>query len=308
MSEESSDMATEATEGIENQDEGLVGGEEQVQSEAPPKELEKQIQNMKRKFLLKVDGEEFEEEFDLADEESLKRELQLARAAKKRMAEAQDAKRKAFELVQGFEKDPASILKRLGPKGYEYAEQVLLEKLQNEMMSPEQRKLAEYEAKIKQYEDLERSQKEEQEKAQQQALETKHAEHYQKVIIEALDKSGLPKTPDMAKRAAYLLQKNLELGLDLDASDLVSEMKKDVLSMVKGLVGSAEGDQLLEILGQDTAKKIRRHDIQTIKQKQLNGVKPIYQGSPAPQTSKKKGYVSFDEWQEEVSRRLQSQE
>lgn len=297
-------MTTESSEGLDNQDESLV---EESQPDAP-KATEEKIQDLKRKFLLKVDGEEFEEEFDLGDEQALIKELQLARAAKKRMAEAQDAKRKAFEIVQGFEKDPASILKRLGPKGYEYAEQVLLEKLQNEMLTPEQRKMAEYEAKLKQYEEMERSQKEEQEKSQQSAIEAKHAEHYQKVIIDALDKSGLPKTPDMAKRAAYLLQKNLELGLDLDASDLVSEMKKDVLSMVRGLVGSAEGDQLLEILGQDTAKKIRRHDIQSIKQKQLNGTKPVYQGTTSPQSSNKRGYVSFDEWQEEVSRRIQSKD
>lgn len=49
---------------------------------------------MKKKFQLKVDGEDIEEEVDFSDEEGMKSRLQLARAAKKRMAEAREEKKK----------------------------------------------------------------------------------------------------------------------------------------------------------------------------------------------------------------------
>ena len=285
----------------------VQGQEPQIQQQAEPQakptqEQIKQIEKNIQKFKLKVDGEEIEADLDLNDREAIIKELQMSRVAKKRMAEAQESKRKVYEIAQLLE-NPTELLKR-HPKGYETAEQLLLEKLQNEMMSPEEKKLRDYEQKIKKYEEQERLLKKQQEHEQQKALEHKHAEHYQKVIIEALDKSGLPKTPEMAKRAAYLLQKNLELGLDLDANDLVGELKADVVQMIKSLTNNAEIGQLLELLGQDIPKKIRKHDIENLKKKQpgYKDTKPIYQGSG--DTHKPKKQMSFDEWQKLTEERV----
>lgn len=277
-----------------------------TETEAPQTEAQ-HVQSLLKKFKLKVDGEEIEEEIDLADEERLVRELQLAKAAKKRMAEAQEAKRKAYEIAQAFEQDPASILRRLGDKGYEYAEQVLLEKLQREMMTPEQRQLAEMKAKLEQYEKMEAEQKRQQELAQQQALEAKIAQEYQQKIISALDKSGLPKTPEMAKRMAYLLQKNMELGLDLDAEDLAQEAKNEVMGLIGSLSKDADAEKLLALIGKENLKKIDKHRVQQLKQKQIGGSpsKPLTQGS-LPRRGEQKRQMTWEEWQEETEKRIKS--
>lgn len=315
MSEEQADLSQENEMVSENQSNDVEidaskKSEENLDAEKvstkATKAEEAQSQKMLKKFLLKVDGQEIEEEIDLNDEETLRRELQLAKAAKKRMQEAQEAKRQVFEIAKAFNDDPLTIFRKMGPKGYELAEQFLYEKIQQEQMSPEQRKMMELEQRVRAYEERERLAQEQAEAQKQEELESRQAEHYQKVIIEALDKSGLPKTPEMAKRAAYLLQKNLELGLDLDASDLVSEMKNEVLGLVKSLTGTADGNALIHLLGPDIAKKIIKAKADEIKAKQPLQTKPIYQGTPPPSTTKSKKYLSWDEWREESEKRLKS--
>lgn len=302
MSEENSAEAQVETEAIDQ----VEGESSEGQPQKPQKAESAQVQSMMRKLQMKIDGEDIEEDYDLSNEEQLKKDIQLARAARKRMAEAQDQKRKAFDIVQQFEQDPASVLKRLGPKGYELAEQLLLEKMQSEMMSPQEREYQEMKSRLSKYEATEKSQKEEMERQNQESIEAKHAQTYQQTIISALDKSGLPKTPEMAKRMAFLLHKNLELGLDLDANDLADEARKEALGYVSSLTKDADAEKLLNLLGPEIAKKIRKHDLDQLKQKQFGkgtGTKSLTQSSMAPRP-KAKTHLSFEEWQAETARRI----
>lgn len=261
-------------------------------------------QSLIKKLKLKVDGQEFEEEIDLSNEEQLIRDIQLARAAKKRMAEAQEAKRKAFELVQAFDTDPTSLLKR-HPKGYELAEQLLLEKIQAEMMTPEQRQMMQMQKELEAYKAQEKAIKEQQEQAQLQALEAKQAEHYQKTIIDALEKAGLPKTPEAAKRMAFLLHKNLELGLELDAVELAQEAKKEYQMTLQSLAKNATPEQLLQILDQETLKKLRQYDAQQYKAKQkMTGFKTPSQSHAVPPSPQRERPQTLEEWQEELNQRM----
>jgi hypothetical protein len=264
---------------------------------------------MIRKLSMKIDGEDVEEDYDLSNEEQLKKDIQLARAAKKRMAEAQDQKRKAYDLVQQFEQDPASVLKRLGPKGYELAEQLLLEKIQGDMMTPEQKQLAELKAKLEKYEMSEKQQKEQAKLQEESAAEQKQSEYYQQVIIQALEKSGLPKTAESAKRMAFLLYKNAELGLDLDADDLAMEARKETEGYISALSKDSDAEKLIKLLGPEVVKKIRKFDLDNLKKKQLgqNPTKQLTQSSTkAPSQGKK--YQTFEEWQEETNKRLKSEQ
>jgi hypothetical protein len=294
---------------VENQEQDAIDQVTDVKTENEPQKLQKVDESAKamiKRLKLKVDGEEFEEDYDLGNEEQLKRDLQLARAAKKRMAEAQGLKKEAYQIIEQYKNDPAGLIKALGPKGYDIAEQILVEKLQSEMMTPEQRKMAEYEQRLSAYEKAEKDKKEREEQEQMQALEMKQAEHYQKVIIDALNKTGLPKEPQLAKRAAFLLKKNLELGLDLSPEELAQELKNEVVNTLKSIAGSSEASQLLELLGPDLAKKIRKHDLEQLKSKKMQGTKSLTQSGQPSFQKPKKGYMTQEEWQAELDKRLQS--
>lgn len=255
-----------------------------------------------KKFKLKVDGEEFEETLDLSNEAELVKRLQLAKAAEKRITQAKTEKQKAMEIAKAFE--DGTLFKK-HPKARELAEQFLLEQLEAEMLTPEQKRLKELESYKAKKDSEEREAKELQAKAAQEAKEREIATNFQKTIIDALDKSGLPKTPEMAKRMAYIMKKNLDLGLNLTSEDLVQEVKSETLAMIKSVIASAQdGDQIISLFGEDVAKKIRAADVKKLKEK-MNMPQGKSQPVDVPKNPKTDKPMSIDEWKEMIAKRVQ---
>lgn len=262
----------------------------------------------KKKFQLKVDGEEIEEELDLNDDEGLKNKLQLARAAKKRMNEAVSTKRQAMEIIKAFEQDPESMLRRLGPKGREIAEKFLLGHIQEELMSPEEKERRDMKKKLETYEQKEAREKEEREAAANAKREADYANSFQQTIMTALQKSGLPKTPELVKRMAAIMSKNLEFGLELTPDDLVNEVKTDLTAIVKSIVGDSDGDSLISLFGNDVANKIRKSDLKRLQEKQsqvFQGPKKTSGRGSGPVTPDK-GYETPEEFRERIRKNLQN--
>lgn len=294
----SSGDADESTtnQGVEN-GEGLQDQDQESQEN----EKQKVIANIK-KLKLKVDGEEFEEEIDLNDEARLIKELQLARAAKKRMAEASEKSKKAWSIIEQFEKDPMELISK-HPKGFEIAEQILLKKLQDEMMTPEEKAALTEKSELEQLRAWKKEQEDRALAEKAQIEEARYAEHYQKMIIGALEQSQLPKSPELVKRLAYLIKKNEEIGIELDATDLANELKSEMQGVLKALTKDSDAATLLGLLGDDIAKKIRKHDIEKLKAKQFGG-SPTKNKAEIPTFKKTKGYISFDDWREQTEKKL----
>lgn len=274
---------------------------------AEPKDQKQAVAALKEKFKLTVDGEEFEEEVDWNNKEDIKRRLQLAHAAKKRMAEAKAEKAKAFDIVKAFEEDPGNILRRLGPKGREAAEKYLLEHIQESMLTPEQKAQAAKDAKLKKYEEQEELTAKQQAEQAMQAKQNQYAQEFQTTIIQALEKSGLPKSPANVKRMANIMANNLKLGLNLSPDDLVIEVKTEVQELLKSIMKDSDGDQLVSMFGEDIANKIRKSDIRKLQEKHGQ----VFQNTqPKSQVSQPKAEedrpLSMEEWKEQISRRVNS--
>lgn len=263
-------------------------------------------QAQKEKFQYVIDGEQVEEEVDFSDKEALKKRFQLGHAAQKRMAEAKAAKAKAYEIVKAFEDDPANILERLGPKGMEAAEKFLMKKIQEQMKSPEEREYEMTKAELAKYKEQEKLAKEAEEKQKISAQEAKYAQEFQATIISALDKSQLPKTPDLVKRMAFIMSKNLELGLDLSPDELAQEVRKDQQELIKSLSKDASVEQLLEMLGPDIANKIRKYDLEKLKLKRNPVLSPDKPEVFENTEKRSKKPVSMEEWKAQIEERLKN--
>lgn len=298
----SMDTGAESSAPVENENQDVVNeSEEQGQEQ---KEAAKEVQQLKKKLKLKVDGEEIEDEIDFNDEEGLKRKLQLSYAAKKRMEEAKAAKAKAFEIIKAFEEDPSNVFKKLGSKGREAAERYLLEQIQEEMLDPKEKELRDLKKFKEEIEKERETAKEAAKRKELEAQEAKYAEDFQKTIISALDKSGLPKSPESIKRMAQLMSKNLELGLELTPEELAHEVKNDLQGMLKSLIKEASGDQLVAMFGEDIANRIRKYDIQKLQEKQgsVFGKSNKQEASaPRPKSSRP---MSMDEWKASLEERI----
>lgn len=295
MSGESTAVATTDT-GIESSE---------TSTELKVEETPAQVQANKKKYMLKVDGEDIEEEIDLNDDVGMTKRLQMARAAEKRMKSAATEKQKAFEIIKAFESDPESMLKRLGPKGREIAEKFLLAQIQDDMLTPEEKEFRQLKQENETYKQKEAREKEERAQAEQQKKEYEYAQTFQATIISALEKSGLPKTAVNVKRMASVMSKNLEYGLELTPDDLATEVFNERSEELKAIIKDADGDQLIKMFGEEMANKIRRSDLKKLQERQGQVFQPgkrTNSGSaPGP---KSKGYTTMDEWKEQIERNI----
>jgi len=269
-------------------------------------ETKEAIKAAKKQYKLLIDGKESVEEFDPSDDEAVRKELQLSRAAKKRMAEAVAEKKKAFEIINAFEKDPETMLKRLGPKGREIAEKYLLAQINDDMLSPEQRELKTLREENETFKQREVREKAEREQSATLKKENEYAQAFQETIIQALNKSGLPKTPELVKRMAAVMSKNLEFGLELTPDDLVAEVKNDIMGLLKSIAGDAEGEQLATMFGPDVANKIRKFDIKSLQEKQGQVFQQGKKVDSLPAKKKDGGIVTMEQWKEDLDRRMKN--
>lgn len=298
METASTEGSVSAAETASTPDAAQVADTAQVTEEKQP------ITPMLKKYKLKVDGEDREREIDLNDEASIVKMLQMAEAAEKRMSESKLEKRKAMDLVTAFENDPEKFLKMLGPKGFEAAEKIIWEKIQEEGLSEEQRELRDLRALKESVEKEKLTKKEQEQKAVMEKMEYEHAQRFQNKFIEAAQKSGIPVTPAVIKRMAELERKNLSYGLEMDAEMLAREVRDEQASIAMALVKGMSPDKAEELLGKEFFNMLRKYDLQKLTEKnaqvyQRNGTKVE---SSAPKKESKP--ITIEQWKEQVARNL----
>lgn len=175
----------------------MKDGEVKVAGEEKPPE--------KKKYKLKVYDKEEE-----VDEDEIVRRAQRASAADKKFQEAAQTEKRFGELVEKLKANPWELWKALGHDPHEAAEQLLIEKLKIEHMSPDQRRAWELEQEVQNLKSeaqrAEEARKLEQERLeadQRNELTSKAVEEIDKGIVEAIQKAGLKKaSPSIIRRVA----------------------------------------------------------------------------------------------------------
>jgi hypothetical protein len=218
------------------------------------------------KVKVKIDGKEAE--VSVGD---LAKAYQKAQAADKRFQEAAITKKQAAQLVNLLQTNPLSVLKHpaLGISQEKYREMLETELYENfvklDAMDPKDREIHELKHKLKVEEDGKKKQAEEAREQEMQALASKHTEDYQKQIISAIDTNGLPKSPYVVALYAKYLKQALSKGHRLKAEQVSDLVKEDVTSMYRDMFGSADGDRLISLFGDDVAEKINKARIKQLK-------------------------------------------
>jgi len=98
-----------------------------------------------KKYKLKVDGREEE-----LDEESVSKLAQMGRASSKRFQEAAQSRKQSEDFIKMLKEDPASVLTNpaIGIDLRKFAEDYLMKQYEQEKMTPEQRQMKDYEARL----------------------------------------------------------------------------------------------------------------------------------------------------------------
>lgn len=230
-----------------------------IQSQQPPKTWKH-----------KVDGQEVE----WKSEADLVRDAGLGRAAFKRMEEASKLRQQAETFLEAFKKDPMKALENplLGlddAKRREVIEKYYADRyLKADQQTPEQRRIAELENKLAEKAQAEEQAKQQANEQQQVALREQYREHYQKIVIDALDKSTLPKTPFTVARMAFYMNHAIRNKLDMPMELIVNRVQQDYASAFKDLTQGFTPEALVAFLGPDLAKKVNQYHLQEYRKRQ----------------------------------------
>ena len=228
-----------------------------------------------RKLKFKADGQEIE----LPESEVL--ELASAgRAANQRFQEAAKLRREAEEIYKIAKANPQEFFQKTGMNAREWAEKFLLGELQKEAETPEQKKARENEEKLRKYEASEKEQKDKELNEERSRATAAERERLDKAFTKALFDSGLPRTKFTVKRMAELQLINIKNKFELPPERLAKLVREDYVNEQKALMGSLEGDQLLEFLGPELTKKFSKAQIAKLK---ARGVQPAKQTASGEQ-------------------------
>lgn len=188
---------------------------------------------------------------------------QLREAAQLRKQLEQQAQ--WIEDLKGADVNTArKMLRDAGLDVRQLSEAEIIDLIAEEQLTPEQRKIREYEQRLAEFES--RQQQEEHQRQQQEmsaAAERAHKE-YAEQFEAALSEAGLSPTPHRIGRMAWYAHAALENGVDADPADLArmvaDEHRGDLGAHLDGL----DVDGLIELIGPERMKAIRKRDLEKV--------------------------------------------
>ena len=213
-----------------------------------------------RKLKLKVDQNEVE-----MSEAEVIALAQKGQGAEKRFQEAAQMRKEAEAVVRFLKENPREAMKQFGIDVRKFSEDVLMEHLTEQSMSPEQKKQRDTEAELNKYRERDKAETERQHKEAVTKQEQELVQHYTKTFTEALEASGLPKTNETVARMARYQQQASRKGYEVPPADLAKLVRSDYENEQQALYGSMDGDKLIEILGKDIVSKLSKAQIAKLK-------------------------------------------
>jgi len=248
-----------------------------------------------KKFKVKINGVEQE-----IEEAELLRGYGHQSAANKIFQEGKQQLKQAEEFI-AMMRDPDKffeVAQKLGHDPRMLAEQRLIRDLEEEMMDPRDKELRDTKARLKQIDDMERMQKEAVENQRNEALKAKYSKDYSDQFVQALEATNLPPTKAMVAEMAKYIGRSAQIGFEMTASEAAMLVKEDILMAHQRLIGDADGEVLIKLLGDNVANKVRKYDMSKVKSPEANLKTPEVQGSkrePKQNTSKR---MTEREWRE----------
>lgn len=198
---------------------------------------------------------------------------QMSHAAHAKFEEAATIKRQVDRIIHTAKNNPIDAL--MDPSLGLSKEQIrdafekwyTQEFIEPETLTPEQKKSKEMERKLEKYEQAEKDNREKAEREQQEKMTSNQREYLQDQIIQAMEKSGLPKTKFFAQRMAFYMRENLLKGWDAPLDMIVSQVKKEHRERNSDLTENASVEQLIDMFGEGIINKIRKHDLEQLRKR-----------------------------------------
>lgn len=246
--------------------------EEVEASEPTAEEVKKEVQNLKKKYQLKVNNKVKDVELDLGNDEEIQKYLSKALGAEEKFQEAANMRKQMEQLIGELKNNPLAILKHpeLGIDVRKLAEMVLTEEIEEMQLTPEQKKIRDLENALKEREEKEKMILEAKEKAERERLENEAMVQLDEQISQALSKSTLPQSPYVVRRLTDYMIQAMDAGFkDVTFEQILPYVEEQITGELNRLFESAPDDtfdKLMEsVVGKKNLDKYRKKQVSKVK-------------------------------------------
>lgn len=248
--------------------EGLEGAAAEGEAQESAAEAKKEAARI-RKLKLKVDGQELEEElpFELDDNpeavEYMTRQLQLSKAAQKRMAESSQLQKEVKYFLEELRKNPKKVLAdpSIGIDVKQLAAQIIEEEIANAQKSPEQLEKERLENELKALQEEREREREEAREKEFARLQEIEYERYDTLISKAIETSDLPKSPYVVKKIADYMLLGLNEGIDVSPEDVLPLVRDEIQNDLREMFAVMPDEVIEKIVGKDVFNRVRKKNV-----------------------------------------------
>ncbi|PCI45872.1 MAG: hypothetical protein COB41_00340 [Proteobacteria bacterium] len=258
--------SSEVSEGltVENAVLEALGGESEVVEELEEGSdvTEEVVDNFKKIFKLKVDGQEIEEELDFNDEERIIRALQKEKAFDKRSQEFSGLQKKVGSFVDNLKENTFDTLQNMGID----IEELVLQYAQNAVTESEKApEVLAREKMEKELQDLKKERdnaKKEKEDGDIERMRNQQAQEIQTEIMSALDsvETVLPKKNSwVLRKVAETMMLAMNNGYpEVKAQDVIPLVEKQYKSDLKSMFDILPEEVLEQVVGKNNFDRVRK--------------------------------------------------
>jgi len=232
----------------------------------------------------------------------LEAHLSTSSRADQILKEAAQAKAEVEQARAGL-KDPGkrrAILKELGVDTVKEAEDILIEHLEQQQMTPEQRELAELKAEKAARLESEKASEAEKAAKAQEAQVAQLTAAYEQQFVEAIDSAGLPRTPDVGIQLTQIVMDAVDAGYEVSPAEAAVILKSRITEANRSVFEGMTVAQLRAALPEKAIKALIKEHTEGLKA----SVSKAPDG-PAARRSVPKAKAASEESLEQMISRLQ---
>jgi len=252
----------------QNPSDSLEAAEQAIDNAQTVEEKKQAVKTLK-KLKLKFNQKEYEEElpFEIPDTKEARdymtKQLQLARLGHTKSQDYNKLEQEALEFIELLKSDPEAALTNdmIGVDVKKFAKKIIEREIEQAKKSPEQIEKEKMQAELKQErEDKKRLQEEFQQKELERLTELEFEKLNQK-IDNAFIESKLPKNPYFIKKMGDYLSQALELGLDLEPSDVLPLVQEEAMKDFQQMIQAMPDEALPQLVGKDRLNNMRKQAV-----------------------------------------------
>lgn len=247
-------------------------GESQAIIADPAAKAPEVPKSTKRKLTLKVDGQEYTEEFDPNDDAYMTKQLQMAKMSQSRAQQAAELQKKVdaigsyLEQAKGNPKKLRALIKELGGDEKEIAASIIEEEIANSQKTPEQLAHEKVQEELRMLKEQRENEQKEWQKREFDRLQQQEFERYEVSMMKTLESSDVPKTPYTVKKMADYMLIGLQNGVELTPDDVLPLVRDDMHDDLKQMFAIMPEEAIEQLIGTDVLKKIRQKNIKKAKE------------------------------------------